>query len=100
MLRRVLGDAPFFAGLQLYGDRYKYANASTADFERAMEDATGQNLSWYFNEWVYDKGLPTYNWSWQSVASANPTQTDVSVFVRQVQTNAPFFRMPIELKIQ
>src|SRR5262245_50193111 len=100
MLRRILGDSAFFAGMQLYGQRFAYGTASTADFERAMEDAAGQPLDWYFNEWVYDKGLPAYNWVWQTAPTADPNQTDVSVFVRQVQTNAPRFRMPIEFKLQ
>ena len=43
MLRRVLGDASFFAGMQLYGQRYAYGTASTADFQKAMEDASGQS---------------------------------------------------------
>jgi hypothetical protein len=32
--------------------------------------------------------------------AANSGQTDIAVFVRQVQTNAPLFRMPIEFKVQ
>ena len=99
MLRRVLGDSAFFAGMQLYGERFAYGTASTADFEKAMEDASGQALDWYFDEWVYDKGLPTYNWAWHT-APTGPNQSEVSVFIRQVQTNAPFFRMPIEFKVQ
>ena len=100
MLRRVLGDAAFFAGMQLYGQRFKYGNASTADFEVAMEDASGQTLDWYVQEWVYDKGLPTYNWGFSTGPAAAPNQTNVYLQIQQVQTNAPLFRMPIELKIQ
>jgi aminopeptidase N len=99
MLRRVLGDAAFFAGMQLYGQRFRYGSASTADFQQAMEDASGQDLDWYINEWVYDKGLPTYNWSWQTAAAAPGLRT-VVVTIRQTQTNAPLFRMPIEFKVQ
>jgi len=101
MLRRVLGDPAFFAGMQLYGQRFKYGNASTADFEKAMEDASGQTLDWYFNPWVYDKGLPTYQWGWTTfVSPINPDQNRVRVVVNQIQTNAPYFRMPIEFKLQ
>ncbi|HKQ56696.1 MAG TPA: M1 family aminopeptidase [Candidatus Eisenbacteria bacterium] len=99
MLRRVLGDASFYAGMQLYGQRFRYGTASTADFAQAMEDASGQDLDWYFSEWVYDKGLPTYDWSWQSAAGP-PGKRTVVVTIRQTQTNAPLFRMPIEFKVQ
>jgi aminopeptidase N len=100
MLRRVLGDASFFAGMQLYGSRFQYGNASTDDFRQAMEDASGQPLDWFINEWVYDKGLPTYVWGFNVGPSVNPGQTTVGVEIRQTQTNAPFFKMPIELRIQ
>lgn len=99
MLRRVLGDAAFFAGMQLYGQSFQYGTATTRDFQHAMEDASGQPLDWYFDQWVFDKGLPTYNWSWQSVPSV-PGWRTVVVTIRQTQTNAPLFRMPIELKVQ
>jgi aminopeptidase N len=100
MLRRVLGDASFFAGMQLYGSRFQYGNASTDDFRQAMEDASGQPLDWFINEWVYDKGLPTYVWGFQLGPSVHPGQTTVGLEIRQTQTNAPLFRMPIELRIQ
>jgi len=99
MLRRVLGDAAFFAGMQLYGQTYKYGTATTRDFQHAMENASGQPLDWYFNEWVFDKGLPTYDWTWQT-APAGPGRRTVAVTIRQNQTNAPYFRMPIEFKVQ
>lgn len=101
MLRRVLGDASFFAGMQLYGQRFQYGNASTADFERAMEDASGQPLDWYFNEWVYDKGLPTYTWGWQARPDPPPATatSTLAIAIRQTQTNAPYFRMPIEFRV-
>jgi aminopeptidase N len=99
MLRRVLGDGLFFAGMQLYGQRFKYGTASTADFQVAMEDASGQPLDWFFSEWVYDKGLPTYRWSW-AAGPTGPGQSSVTVRILQVQTNAPFFRMPVEFKVQ
>lgn len=100
MLRRVLGDASFFAGMQLYANRFRYGNASTDDFATAMAEASGQPLDWFFNEWVYDKGLPTYNWGWQASGPAGPDQTNLGVQIRQVQTNAPLFRMPVELRVQ
>ena len=40
MLRRVLGDAPFYAGLALYGSRYAYGTATSRDLQHAMEDAS------------------------------------------------------------
>ncbi len=101
MLRRVLGDTDFFAGLRLYGQRHAYGTASTRDFRQAMEDASGQALGWFFDEWIFAAGIPTYAWSWQAVPADPPApdETDLALFVRQVQANAPLYRMPIEFRI-
>jgi aminopeptidase N len=98
MLRRVLGEASFDAGMRAYGQSFGFGAASTADFEQAMEDASGQPLDWFFGPWVYGQGLPTYQWVWQTLP-AEAGASDLAVFVRQTQTEAPLFRMPIELRI-
>ncbi len=98
MLRRILEDGAFFSGFALYGQRHGYDDATTVEFQDAMEDASGQALDWFFDPWVYDKGMPTYQWSWSSRAM-EPGVSQLVLLVRQTQTNAPFFRMPIEFAV-
>jgi len=102
MLRRILGDGPFYAGLSLYGSRYAYGNATTRDLQHAMEDASGQALGWFFDEWIFAAGVPTYQWSWQTIPAADPPspgQSDVTLFIKQTQTLAPYYRMPVTFKL-
>ncbi|MGH7724728.1 MAG: M1 family aminopeptidase [Candidatus Eiseniibacteriota bacterium] len=98
MLRRILDDGAFFAGLSLYGQRHGYDDATTAEFQDAMEDASGEDLDWFFTPWVFDQGMPTYQWSWSSHAT-QPEASQLVLLVRQVQTNSPYYRMPIELRV-
>jgi aminopeptidase N len=98
MLRRILGDATFDAGMQLYAQRYAYGNGTSLNFQQAMEDASGQDLDWYFNPWVFDKGVPTYAWSW-TVQPTGGGASNLSIDIRQTQTNSPFYRMPIEFGV-
>ena len=58
MLRREVGDALFFKSLNLYCNRHRGGNVVTSDLERAFEDATGRNLEWFFDQWVYKEGHP------------------------------------------
>ena len=58
MLRTILGDGPFWRGIHYYLTRYQYANAETDEFRLALEDATGQNLDWFFRQWVFGAGFP------------------------------------------
>lgn len=95
MLRQRLGDDRFWAGIRAYYRRFKDANATTADFREAMERASGQDLTAFFDQWLYRGGVPRLSgtWSWDSAAQA------VTVDLRQVQPGAPF-RIPVEVALQ
>ena len=58
MLREETGDADFIKGLRLYYDRFKNSNALSSDFEKAMEDGSGRDLSKFFRQWLYIAGYP------------------------------------------
>jgi len=61
MLRLELGDQRFWAGVRRYLTRHAFANATSADLQRAILDATGDNLSWFFDQWVYRAGHPDFS---------------------------------------
>ncbi len=58
MLRTILGDEAFWRGMHYYLTKYQYACAETDEFRLALEDATGQNLDWFFRQWVFGAGFP------------------------------------------
>ena len=51
-LRTELGEQRFWAGLKAWTQTYSGGAASTADFQRVMEDAAGRNLNDLFVSWV------------------------------------------------
>jgi aminopeptidase N len=57
-LRRKVGDNTFFQILRDYYERYRNGNATTADFIAVAEDASGQDLSGFFHDWLYSIPLP------------------------------------------
>ncbi|MCC6284789.1 MAG: M1 family metallopeptidase [Phycisphaerales bacterium] len=61
MLREGLGDEAFFAGVRLYIDRYRLKEVETDDFRKCLEEASGQSLERFFDQWVYRPGLPRLN---------------------------------------
>ncbi len=61
MLRHQLGDSLFFGALRHYLDKFAYATASTEDLKKAIEEYTEIELDWFFNQWVYGKGWPIYD---------------------------------------
>jgi hypothetical protein len=63
MLRRLLGDDVFFAGLRrFYADR-RYQKAGTEDLERALEAESGRVLDRFFERWIYGTDIPRIRYS-------------------------------------
>lgn len=99
MLRFLLGDAKFFATLHEYGQRHSYGSVITEDFVMTAEEVSGQDLTWFFKQWIYDAGLPEWEARWQSEQIA-PSQYRLDVVVEQKQQKAPLFRTPVEVLLQ
>ena len=93
MLRFVVGDTKFWAILRTYALDFAYANASTPDFIDVCEQVYGEDLGWFFDQWIYGLGYPSYQIGW---GYKNGT---VFVVVNQTQEDFPLFEMPIELQI-
>ncbi len=99
-LNYVLGDDDFFAAVSAYAsdvDNFKYKSAVTEDFQAKIEEETGQDLDWFFQEWVYSENHPVYNNLYQVVDNGDDTWT-VYFEAAQTQTNI-YFQMPIEITV-
>jgi len=58
MLKQHLGPEPFWASINRYLTRHSFGNANSDDLRRAVLHATGQNLDWFWDQWVYNAGYP------------------------------------------
>lgn len=59
MLRRMLGDDVFFEGIRIYVDRHKSTGlVETADLRKALEAASGESLTQFFEQWCHRPGIP------------------------------------------
>lgn len=94
MLRRLLGDASFFQAIRAYYSAHEHGTALTPDLRRALEAASGRDLSTFFDQWVFSPGYPqlVVEWSWDADAESAMMQ------IEQVQpTTWPAFQMPLEV---
>ncbi|MFC6999386.1 M1 family aminopeptidase [Rufibacter roseus] len=96
MLRHTLQeDALFFKVLQEYRKEFRYKVATTRGFQRVAEWVTGRSLSYFFDQWVYGEGYPSFNVTWN--------QEENNLYLKSVQTTSsaatPFFRTEVEYKI-
>jgi aminopeptidase N len=97
MLRRVVGDSIFFDALAAYRQGHEYSSATTAEFQAVVEAVSGEDLDWFFNQWVYDVGWPVYEYSWRVVEGEGGYA--LNLVIDQVQTSGPVFAMPVDVKI-
>ncbi len=97
MLRDVLGEQGFWKSIQHYTKQNKMKNVETMDLKKSIEVTTGQNLDWFFKQWVYEPGYPEYEVSW----THNHRKKQLLVHVKQTQNlkNTNIFQMPITLMI-
>ena len=58
MLRRLLGDAAFWSGVQSYVSAHQQQTVETDDFRKHLERASGRNLTRFFDQWFYGRGFP------------------------------------------
>jgi hypothetical protein len=52
MLRDMLGETTFRAGLRAYYDRFRFRQVTGADFRNVMEEVSGRDLGWFFHQWL------------------------------------------------
>src|SRR6266700_5054359 len=108
MLLRYLGPERFWASITVYLRRHALGNATTDDLRQAVLDATGENLDWFWEQWMYQAGHPQF-----LVTTAYDTAGQkLTVTVKQTQVDSAkadstglryetpsVFRMPLTIRV-
>lgn len=58
MLRQELGEEDFWKGTKEYLNKNKGGVVETVDFQRSLEEASGQDLQYFFDQWIFKGGYP------------------------------------------
>jgi len=98
MLRNMVGDESFFKILSHFLHSYAFDAVDTNDFIRSVKTVTGQNLDWFFDQWLYKPGHPVFNIrsDWDEARKAATVKvTQVQDFNRGI----PVFRVPVTIAI-
>jgi len=69
MLREQIGAEAFFALLRAYVETFRDRPAATVDFWRLAEEVSGQDLAWFFEQWLMQGGIPRYTLYWTTNAA-------------------------------
>jgi aminopeptidase N len=92
-LRGVIGDSAFFEMLRIYRSRYAGAAAATSDLQAVAGSVTGQDMQWFFHDWVYSPGWPIY------AVSMDRNAPIARFTIYQLQSAKwPTYRMPLRVR--
>ncbi|PWU10098.1 MAG: peptidase M1 [Terriglobia bacterium] len=95
MLRYVMGDDKFFQALKTYAQQFAWKSASTDDFRKVAETVAGQDLGYFFIQWIESSGAPEFKLEYTIFR----TQKGFRVMGKIAQ-DLDTFRMPVNLKIE
>lgn len=83
--------------LRAHAQEHLYGVARTADFEATASRVAGQDLTWFFDQWVHRPGRPIYD-----VASCAAPQSGGGyvTYLRVRQTQAELYTMPVLVRLR
>ena len=95
MLHHYLGDSAFFTALHLYLERNKFKTAEVAQLRMALEEVSGKDLNWFFNQWYFGSGHPKLDISY----SYDAGKKKATVFIAQKQNGEQVFKLPLDIDV-
>lgn len=98
MLRYELGDEMFWRAIRRYCEINQFRSVETADLRIAIEEATGQGMNWFFDQWLYHGGHPEFTVSWDYDAVAKQVRVTVKQ-TQKVDETTPLFRTSAAFEI-
>lgn len=95
MLRWVMGDEGFFKLLRAFPDQYSWQSVSTDQFAKAAETISGQNLQYFFIQWIESSGAPEFKMDYTVFRTSKGFRV-----MGKIAQDLDTFKMPVELKIE
>jgi aminopeptidase N len=85
MLRKHLGEDRWQKVIKHYVRSNANKSVTTEDFRKAVEDASGESMDWFFDQWLYKMGHPIFEVS----KTYDPVKKQLLLNVRQTQKVDP-----------
>ena len=106
MLRWVLGEDKYNKTMRDFASQYAGKSASMDDFKTIAEKNYGDQLTWFFSQWLDSTGAPEFKVKYTTyrlggTAAQNPKEEKAPGFrvTGEISQDLDLFRMPVDLKI-
>jgi len=94
MLRWVIGEEAFDKTMRDFAKQYAGKPARVEDFQALAERNFGQQLTWFFTQWLDSTGAPAFKDKYTVYRTAKGFRV-----VGEISQDLDLFRMPVELRI-
>jgi aminopeptidase N len=96
MLRWVMGDQKFNQTMRTFATNFAGKSASVSDFQALCEQIYGDQLRWFFTQWLDSTGAPEFQAKYTIYRLGDNKGFRV---VGQITQDLDLFRMPVDLRI-
>ena len=96
MLRWVMGDQKFNQTMRTFATNFAGKSATAADFQALAEQIYGDQLRWFFTQWLDSTGAPEFKAKYTIYRLGDNKGFRI---VGQITQDLDLFRMPIDLRI-
>jgi tetratricopeptide (TPR) repeat protein len=107
MLRWVMGEDKFLKTMREFADTYQGKSASMEDFRTVAEKYYGDQLTWFFSQWLDSTGAPEFKLKYTVYRLGSvPKETSTGVkspgfrVTGEIAQDLDLFRMPVDLRIE
>ncbi len=108
MLRSVLGEDKYNKTMREFAAQFAGKSATTDDFREVAEKNNGQQLTWFFSQWLDSTGAPEFKVKYTTYrlggnfAKESKAQQERAPGFRvtgEISQDLDLFRMPVDLRI-
>ncbi len=96
MLRYVMGDSKFYSAMRDFGQQFNMKSATVDDFREVCEKVQGDQLTWFFSQWVDSTSAPEFKDKYTVYRMGSGKGFRI---VGEINQDLDLFRMPVQVKV-
>jgi tetratricopeptide (TPR) repeat protein len=96
MLRSVLGEDKYLKTMREFAETYSGKSATMDEFRSIAEKNYGEQLTWFFSQWLDSTGAPEFKVKYTTYRLGNNKGFRVT---GEISQDLDLFRMPVDLRI-